>query len=69
MQILLSKDVVIQITNIEKVKKLREKKVWTKILKNKAKLIQKQYKIITFEIFTIKIDYKKIKKIIKKLVI
>lgn len=69
MQILLSKDVAIQITNIEKVKKLREKKVWTKILKNKAKLIQKQYKIITFEIFTIKIDYKKIKKIIKKLVI
>lgn len=69
MQILLSKDVAIQITNIEKVKKLKEKKVWTKILKNKAKLIQKQCKIITFDIFTIKIDYKKIKKIIKKLVI
>lgn len=39
MQILLNKDVVIQITNIEKAKNLREKDSWIKVLESKVKFI------------------------------
>lgn len=41
MRILLSRNDVIQTTNIKKVKKLKKKNSWTKILRSKAKLIQK----------------------------
>lgn len=41
-QILPSRDVVIQTTNAEKVKNLKSKDGWTKVLGNKTKLLQKR---------------------------
>lgn len=61
-------DIAIQTTSIEEVEKLREKDVWTKVLRNKVKLIQKRYGVIALGIPTAKIDLEKMKKTKKKLV-
>lgn len=67
-QILPNRDVAIQITNIEKVKKLRKRDNFIKVLGSKAKFIQKQCGIVAFGISLAKTNFEKIKESKEKLV-
>lgn len=67
-RILSNRDITIQTTSIEEAKKLRKEDNQTEILRNKAKLTQKQYKVVTFEISMAKIDFEKMEETKEKLV-
>lgn len=63
-----SGNIVIQTSSIEKAKKLREKDGWTKFQRSKAKLTQKQYRVVAFGISVAKMNFEKRKETKKKLV-
>lgn len=65
-QTLLSDNISIQTINKKEAKKLRMKNDSIKVLGTKAKLAQKQYKIVALGIFIAKIDLKKVEKTKKK---
>lgn len=67
-QTLSSGNVAIRITSIKETNKLREKDVWTNVLKSKTKLTQKQYEVVGLEIYKAIINFEKIGKAKEKLV-
>lgn len=67
-QTLPSGDIVIQTTNKETAEKLKREDGWKKVLRCKAKLAWKQYRIVALGISIAKIDLKKAKETKEKIV-
>lgn len=65
---LLSRDMVIQITNMQEAKKSRKENNWTNVPRHKAKVAQKQYSIVALRISVSKIDLMKADKTKEKIV-